>query len=87
MWYPHIKNDNYPSEISIKALEKLVKNKSKFNVNQGTVFYKKKYGPQEAFILISQHVETILRYHCDLVHTCSQNLHIFYKTKSGGLPC
>ena len=38
MWYPLIKNNSYPMEVSSKTLEKLVKNKDKFKVEQGTVF-------------------------------------------------
>ena len=37
MWYPLVKNNSYPLEVSSKTLEKLVKNKEKFKVDQGTV--------------------------------------------------
>ena len=81
MWYPHIKNDNYPPEISVKTLKKLVKNKSNFVVNQGTVFHKTENGPQAVFIPVSQRVETVLRYHRDMGHTRSRNLHQFLQDK------
>ena len=63
MWYPHIKNNNYPSEISVKTLKKLVQNKSKFTVNQGTVFYKTEHGLLIGFIPVFQQIKTVLRYH------------------------
>ena len=38
MWYLLIKNNSYLLEVSGKNMEKLVKNKEKFKVEQGTVF-------------------------------------------------
>ena len=40
MYYALMKNDIYPTDVSNKTLEKLVKNKSKFKVDQGTVCFK-----------------------------------------------
>ena len=81
MWYPLIRNNDYPAEISSKTLEKLVKNKDKFKVDQGTVFRRMENGLLTAFIPVSQRVETVLRYHRDLGHTRSHNLHLFLCNK------
>ena len=40
MYYTLMKNDIYSTNVLNKTLEKLVKNKSKFKVNQGTVCFK-----------------------------------------------
>ena len=65
-----------------KTLEKLVKNKSKFKVDQGTVCFKMEDGLLAAFIPASQQVETILRYHRNLGHTHSRNLYLFMQDKA-----
>ena len=71
MYYALMKNNIYPTDVLNKTLEKLVKNKSKFRVNQGTVRFKTENGLLAAFIPVSQRVETVLRYHRNLGHTCS----------------
>ena len=81
MWYPLIKNNSYPLEVSSKTLEKLVKNKDKFKVEQGTVFRRTENGLLSAFVPVSQRVKTVLRYHCNLGHTCTHNLHLFLCSK------
>ena len=81
MWYPLIRNNDYPAEISSKTLEKLVKNKDKFKVDQGTVFRRMENGLLTAFIPVSQWVEAVLRYHRNLGHTRSHNLHLFLCNK------
>ena len=50
MWYPLIKNNSYLLEVSGKTLEKLVKNKDKFKVEQGTVFSRTENGLLSAFV-------------------------------------
>ena len=87
MWYPLIRNNDYPAEISSKTLEKLFKNKDKFKVDQGTVFRRMENGLSTAFIPVSQWVKTVLRCHCNLGHTCSHNLCLFFATKSDGQIC
>ena len=77
-----MKNDIYPTDVSNKTLEKLVKNKSKFKVDQGTVCFKTENGLLAAFIPMSQRVETVLRYHRDSGHTRSRNLYLFMQDKA-----
>ena len=69
MWYPLIKNNSYPLEVSGKTLEKLVKNKEKFKLKKGTVFRRTENGLFSAFVPVSQWVKTVLRYHHNLGHT------------------
>ena len=54
MWYPLIRKIDYPAEISSKTLEKLVKNKDKLKVDQGTVFRRMENGLLATFIPVSQ---------------------------------
>ena len=77
MQYPHIKNNYYTPKSSIKTLKKLIKNKIKLTVNQETVFNKIENELQAVFIPIIQYVETVLKYYCNLDHTCSQKLNVF----------
>ena len=81
MWYPLVKKENYPPEISGKTLKKLTKNKDKFKADQGTVFHKAENGLLEVFKLTSQYVKTVLRYYCDLGHTQSCNFYLFLQDK------
>ena len=53
MWYLLIKNNSYLLEVSSKTLEKLVKNKDKFKVEQGTVFKRTENGLLSAFVPVS----------------------------------
>ena len=39
MWYAHSDKGTYPSNVSTKTLEKLVKNRHKFKINNGNVVY------------------------------------------------
>ena len=82
MYYTLIKNDIYPTDVSNKTLEKLVKNKSKFKVDQGTVCFKTEDGLLAAFIPVSHWVETVLRYHRNFGHTDSRNLYFFMQDKA-----
>ena len=82
MYYALMKNDIYPTDVSNKTLEKLVKNKSKFKVNQKTVCFKTEYGLLAAFIPVSQWVRTVLRYQRNLGHTRSRNLCLFMQDKA-----
>ena len=58
MYYALMKNNIYPTDVSKKTLEKLVKNKSKFKVGQGTVSFKTEDGLLAAFIPVLQQVKT-----------------------------
>ena len=82
MCYALMKNNIYPTNVLNKTLKKLVKNKSKFRVNQGTVCFKTENGLLAAFILVSQRVETVLRYYRDLGQTRSRNLYLFMQDKA-----
>ena len=82
MHYALMKNDIHPTDVSNKTLEKLVKNKSKFKVDQRTVCFKAKNKLLAAIILKSQRVETVLRYHYNLGHKHSRNLYLFIKDKA-----
>ena len=81
MWYCALKNNSYLLEVSSKTLEKLVKNKDKFKVEQGTVFRRTENGLKSVFVHVSQQVKTVLRYHRNLGHTCTHNLHLFLCSK------
>ena len=82
MYYALMKNNIYPTNVSNKTLEKLVKNKSKLKVNQGTMCFKTENGLLAAFIPVSQRVETVLRYHRVLGHTRSRDLYLFMQDKA-----
>ena len=56
----------------------MVKNKSKFKVDQATVCFKMEDGLVAAFIPVQQQVETILIYHRKLGHTRLRSLYLFY---------
>ena len=51
MYYALIEYDIYPTDVLNKTLEKLVKNRSKFKVDQGTVCFKTKDGLLAALYL------------------------------------
>ena len=57
MYYALMKNDIYPTDVLNKTLEKLVKNKSKDKVDQGTVCFKTEDRLLAAFIPVSQRVK------------------------------
>ena len=80
MWYLLIRNNYYPKEISRNTLEKLIKNKEKIKLDQRTVFKRMKNGILMVFIPILQWGKTVLKYNCNLGHTCSDNLHFFFVT-------
>ena len=53
MCYLLTKNNSYLLEVSGKTLKKLVKNKDKFKVEQGTVFRRTENGLLSVFVLVS----------------------------------
>ena len=75
-------NDIYPTNVSNKTLDKLVKNKSKFKVDQVTICFKTEDRLLVAFIPMSQQVETVLRYHHNLGHKRLRNLYLFMQDKA-----
>ena len=77
-----IEKRHYPTDDSNKTAEKLVKNKSKFKVDQGTVCFNKENKLLAAFIPVSQRVETVLRYQQNLGQTHSRNLYLFLQNKA-----
>ena len=55
--------------------EKVLKNKHLFKNAYGTLHQILPSGDTVPYVLSTQKIDTILRYHRDLGHTCSRNLH------------
>ena len=87
MWYPLIKNNSYPLEVSSKTLEKLVKNKDKFKVEQGIVFRRTENGLFSAFVPVSQWSKLYLGITAILVTLAPTTFTCSFVIKSGGQIC
>ena len=87
MWCLLIKNNSYLSEVSSKTLEKLVKNKDKFKVDQGTVFRRTENGLLSAFVPVSQKSKLYLGTTAILVTLAPTTFTCSFVVKSGGQTC
>ena len=81
MAYAHSEKGVYPSDLNTKTLKTVVANKSLFRVDNGSVVRKVEDNLWVPYILVTQRIETILKYHHDMGHTRSQNLLLFLRSK------
>ena len=87
MWYPLIKNNSYPLEVSGKNLEKLVKKKDKIKVEQGKRFRRTEYGLSSVLYLFLNGLKLYLGTTAILVTLAPTTFTCYFLVKSGDQIC
>ena len=73
--------EGFPPGTPMDIQEKVLKNKHLFKNVYGTLHQIIPNGDTVPYVLSTQKIDTILRYHRDLGHTRSRNLHKYLKTR------